>query len=106
MQARMDKMNRSAEGSYFKDEMEDFLNINPDRSRFKEPDEVSEAFMRALFDENPSRRYMTVPNEREAEVTIWKAIEELVQLNENNAYAYDRAALIEMLDEALAEIGD
>ncbi len=45
---------------------------------------------------------MVVPNQGEAERTINKAIEELVQLNEGHEYSYDRDALVEMLDEALA----
>jgi hypothetical protein len=32
-----------------------------------------------------------------------EAIEELVQLNEGHAYTYDHAALIAMIDEALAK---
>lgn len=59
--------------------------------------------MHAMFDANPKRRYMVVPNEREAEVTIRQMIIELVQLNEGQEYTYDRDALIAMLDEALAE---
>jgi hypothetical protein len=35
-------------------------------------------------------------------MTIRKQIEQLVQLNEDQPYSYDRAALIKMLDEALA----
>jgi len=69
---------------------------------YKEPDEVSDAFMHALFSEEPKRRYMVVPNEQEAGITIRKAIEELVQLNEWQAYSYDRDALVKMLDEALS----
>ena len=70
----------------------------------KEPDEVSDAFMHALFSNEPKRRYMVVPNEREAELTIRKAIEELVQLNEWQAYSYDRDALVKLLDEALSNL--
>jgi NAD(P)-dependent dehydrogenase (short-subunit alcohol dehydrogenase family) len=73
------------------------------RSRFKEPDEVADAVKLALFEPEPRRRYMVVPNEQEAQVTIRKAAEELVQLNEGHAYTYDRAALIAILDEALAK---
>ena len=72
-----------------------------DRSRFKEPDEVAAAVVHALFDANPKRRYMVVPDQREAEVTISKAIEELVQLNERQPYSYDRDELVRMLDAAL-----
>jgi NAD(P)-dependent dehydrogenase (short-subunit alcohol dehydrogenase family) len=68
----------------------------------KEPDEVSEAFMHALFSDEPKRRYMVVPNEDEAGRTIRKAIEELVQLNEWQAYSYDRDELVKMLEAALS----
>jgi len=68
-----------------------------------EPDDVAEAVYHALFDDQPKMRYMVVPNQREAEWTIRNAIRELVQLNEDHAFSHDRAALIEMLDEALAQ---
>ena len=99
---RMEQRSQTAEGSLFEEELRQRLDRPADRTRFKEPDEVSAAFMQALFDENPKRRYMVVPNQREAEITIKKAIEELVQLNEGHEYSYDREALIAMLDEALA----
>jgi NAD(P)-dependent dehydrogenase (short-subunit alcohol dehydrogenase family) len=73
-----------------------------DRSRYKPPDEVADAVLQFLTEPTPKRRYMVVPNQREAEVTIRKAIEELVQLNEGHAYTYDRDALVKMLEEALA----
>jgi NAD(P)-dependent dehydrogenase (short-subunit alcohol dehydrogenase family) len=73
-----------------------------DRSRFKEPDEVAAAVVHALFDANPKRRYLVVPEEREAELTVTKAIEELVQLNERQPYSYDRDDLVRMLDAGLA----
>jgi hypothetical protein len=64
---------------------------------------VAEAAYRALFEENPKRRYMVVPNERQAEITIRKAIEELVQLNQAQKYRYDRDRLVQMLGEIMAE---
>ena len=44
---------------------------------------------------------MVVPDQFEAEITIRKIIEELVQFNEGHEYSYDRDQLVEMLDEAL-----
>jgi hypothetical protein len=58
---------------------------------------------RALFGASPKRRYLVVPEEREAEITIRKQIEQLVQLNEGQPYTYERTALIKMLDDALAQ---
>jgi NAD(P)-dependent dehydrogenase (short-subunit alcohol dehydrogenase family) len=74
-----------------------------DRSRYKKPDEVAAATELALFEETPKRRYMVVPEQREAEITIRKQIEQLVQLNEGHPYTYDRDALVRMLDEALVQ---
>ena len=69
---------------------------------YKEPDEVSEAFMHALFDGKPLRRYVVVPNEGEQERTIRTKVNELVQLNTWGPYSYSRDQLVELLDEALA----
>ena len=69
---------------------------------YKEPDEVSEAFMHALFDDNPLRRYMVVPNAEEQELTIRTKVAQLVQLNQWGPYSYSRDQLVELLDEALA----
>ena len=72
-----------------------------DRSKYKDPDEVAAAVERALFEPQPKRRYLVVPNQEEAEITIKRQILQLVQLNEGQPYTYDRQALIKMLDDAL-----
>jgi NAD(P)-dependent dehydrogenase (short-subunit alcohol dehydrogenase family) len=73
-----------------------------DRAQYPEPDAVSAALMHALGDPKPQRRYMVVPIQREAEITVRKSLEKTVQLNAKQAFAYDREALIKMLDEVLA----
>jgi NAD(P)-dependent dehydrogenase (short-subunit alcohol dehydrogenase family) len=74
-----------------------------DRSQYPEPDAVATAVLHSLSDASPKRRYMVTPNAAEAELTIKKAIEELVQLNQDQPYSYDRKALIEMLDARLGQ---
>ncbi len=69
---------------------------------YKEPDEVSEAFMHALFDDNPLLRYMVVPNENEQKRTIQTQLNELVQLNQWGPYSYSRDELVQFLDEAIS----
>jgi len=69
---------------------------------YKAPDEVTAAFMHALFDDNPLRRYMVVPNEEEQKMTISTKVNELVQLNTWGPYSYSRDELVEMLDAALS----
>jgi len=67
-----------------------------------DPVDVSKAVMLALFADNPKPRYMVTPNQDQARGTINRAMEKLVELNDDQAYSFDRATLIEMLDQALA----
>jgi NAD(P)-dependent dehydrogenase (short-subunit alcohol dehydrogenase family) len=71
-------------------------------ARAKEPDDVAIAVEHALFNPNPKRRYLVVPNAQQAEITVKAAVRRLVQLNEGQPYTYDRATLVKMLDEVLA----
>lgn len=89
-------------GSPFAEAYKAMLERDWDRSDYKEPDEVAEAALHAMFAEKPLRRYMVVPNEREAGWTIGKQIQELVQLNDWQAYSYSREQLIEKIDAAMA----
>ncbi|MEL6868831.1 MAG: SDR family NAD(P)-dependent oxidoreductase [Pseudomonadota bacterium] len=70
---------------------------------FKQPDEVTSAFMHALFDDKPLRRYVVAPNQQEQARTISTKIEQLVQLNEWGPYSYSREELSEMLRAAMSE---
>lgn len=54
---------------------------NADRSQYTEPHDVAAAVLHSLTDANPRPRYMVVPVQAESELTICKAIEEVVQLN-------------------------
>ena len=92
-----------AEGGEVTEEMQKAYDATAERElSYKEPDEVSAAFMHALFDDNPLRRYVVVPNAEEQEWTIGAKVNELVQLNEWGPHSYSRDQLVEMLDAALA----
>ena len=75
-----------------------------DRSKYPEPHDVAAAVASFLVDANPKRRYLVVPVQREAEITIRKALQEAVQLNQQHRFTYNRKALIEMLDAELAAV--
>ena len=68
-----------------------------------DPMEVADVVMKALSDDNPKPRYLIVPNEQQAHWTINRAIERMVEQNHDHKFSYNRAALIEMLDTALAK---
>jgi len=99
---RMEQRNQTGQGTRYEEEISRFIERASNRPADKSPNEVAAAVVHAMFDENPKRRYMVVPNENQARITIEKALEELVQLNEGHQYTYDREELIELLDAALA----
>jgi NAD(P)-dependent dehydrogenase (short-subunit alcohol dehydrogenase family) len=90
-------------GTPFEQQARNMVAAMGNYDNYPEPDDVAAAAVHALFDPNPKMRYMVVPAARQAEVTIRKAIDELVQLNQAHKFSYDREALIKMLDEALAK---
>jgi NAD(P)-dependent dehydrogenase (short-subunit alcohol dehydrogenase family) len=92
----------TASGGEVTDEMKQAYESTAERElSYKEPDEVTEAFMHALFSEEPLLRYMVVPNQQEAEMTITTKLNELVQLNQWSPHGYSRDELVQMLDVAL-----
>lgn len=92
----------SQPGSPYAEPIAEHIKYLSDRSMYKEPDEVTAAVMRALFDESPKHNYMVVPNEGEANWTIGKIIEEMAELNADQEYTYSDDELIGMLRKATA----
>ncbi|MCC6317185.1 MAG: SDR family NAD(P)-dependent oxidoreductase [Gemmatimonadaceae bacterium] len=91
-----------SKGTPFEQNMRNMATAMGMYDSYPEPDAVAAAAVHALFDPSPRVRYMVVPAARQAEVTIRKAIDELVQLNAGHQFTYDRETLIRMLDESLA----
>ena len=98
---RMAEKEYAQQGSPYAEDLKKMMERPSDRTQYKDPDEVAQATLHALFDANPKRRYMVVPNQEEAGWTIGTAIQEMVQLNEGQPYSYSRDQLIEMLDQAM-----
>ncbi len=92
--------------SPFAEGFEEWLSRDWSRGQHKPPEEVAEAAAAFFSAEKPLRRYMTVPNEAEARWTINTMMTELAQLNHGQAYEYTREQLIEMLDAAMAALGE
>ena len=69
----------------------------------KKPDDVSAAFMHALFDTNPLRRYVVTPDQQSQALTIGIKIRQLIELNQWGPHRYSRDELVQMLDKSLGE---
>ena len=101
---RMAERNQSADDSQLKDAMVDSVNwLSLFEKEQGDPTEVAAVVMKALFDDDPKLRYLIVPTQDQAYWTINRAIERMVEQNHDHKYSYDREALIEMLDAALAK---
>lgn len=66
-----------------------------------EPDVVSKAFMHAVFDDRPLRRYVVVPDEREQRMIITIKIQRLIQLNRRDLY-FTEEERVSMLKEPMS----
>ena len=95
---------QSVEGSLYEKELAAIFDGVGQRGDMADPVAVSKAVEHALFSAVPKARYMVVPNQAEAAWTIGKAMQELVELNQDQPFSYDRDALVKMLDEALGRL--
>jgi NAD(P)-dependent dehydrogenase (short-subunit alcohol dehydrogenase family) len=91
------------EGSYFQN-IAGYYERPGDRSAFKEPDEVAQAFLHAMTSETPKRRYLVAPTEEEARAVLQMVFDRIAQLNADQPYELDREQLIEMLDAAMHKV--
>ena len=101
---RMKQREQKFDDSDFKAEMDEGVEfITTMLAQSGDPSEVAETVMHAMFDENPKPRYMIVPNQEQAHWTINRAIERLVEQNNDQKFSYSREELIGMLDQAMAK---
>ena len=66
------------------------------------PDAVADAVLHALSSDVAKEHYLVVPDQFQAEITIRKSFEELLNLNQGHDSSYSRAELIELMDDELA----
>lgn len=71
---------------------------------YPEPLKVAEAIFDALYSEKPKPRYLVCGNEEEVKWVIKRMFVELLQLNHNHEYSFDKKVLIDILDECISEM--
>jgi len=91
--------------SLYKEEWEsNWVLAGGDLSAIKGPEDIVGAVEHALFDPNPQQRYMVVGDPGRADRTMRALLRRMLELNENQAYTYDREDLIKLLDEEMASL--
>lgn len=93
------------ENSLYKDEWENnWVLAGGDLSMMNGPEDIVVKVEHALFDAEPQQRYMVVGDAERADRTMRALLHRMLELNENQAFTYDREGLIKLLDEELANI--
>ena len=98
--ARVDTSKLS--GSRFETQMRSTLAAMNGFRNNPPPDAVADAVYDALTNAAPKARYLVVPAANQAAIVFRKLMEEIVQLNDQQPFSYDRDALVKMLDDAIA----
>lgn len=92
------------EGSAYLKDMEALTARMDSAETAKEPTPVAEAVLHAMTSDRPKLRYMVTPSARSADVTIRQSLREMLQLNQDQEFTFDRDTLIKMMDEVAAEL--
>lgn len=102
---RMQTKGMNIEDSLYRDDWRNnWVLSGGDLSMMPGPDNIVATVEHALFDAEPQPRYMVVGDPERAENTMRAVLRRMLELNENQAYAYDRNGLIKLLDEELANL--
>jgi NAD(P)-dependent dehydrogenase (short-subunit alcohol dehydrogenase family) len=93
------------DNSLYKEEWEgNWVLGGGDLSGYKGPEDIVATVERALFDENPQRRYMVVGDPGRADATMRALLVRMLELNADQPHSYSREGLIELLDEEMAKM--
>ena len=90
-----------SESSAYKNELIFLRGAQSRGSSGKDPEDVAKAVMQALSADRPKRRYMVVPDASTANMTISKAIDRMLELNQEQAHSMSREQLVEIIDRKL-----
>ncbi len=107
---RMLRIQAEKSYQYFEEEMMAYLDgcreylAEDDAEPGNDPQLVADAIEHALFAEQPKEHYLVAPVQFEAQITIGKAIEEMLHLNYDQPFSFSREEFIEMMDNESARI--
>ena len=104
MAKRIRKNKQTFDKSLYKNEIQRMVSMFDNDNIGKHPKEVADAVFHFMNSDKPKTRYMVVPNERLARITVAKAMKEMLQLNHEQPYSYSKEELIKMMEKLLGEM--
>lgn len=100
---RMLDSNYWPSNSQYAQEREGFLVGLANVTKGEDPQAVADAALQFMSSESPKLRYMVTPNAQQAEAIIRAMLEKTRQLNQDQAYSFDKETLHKMLEEVLSK---
>jgi NAD(P)-dependent dehydrogenase (short-subunit alcohol dehydrogenase family) len=102
---RLQAKGLNVEDSLYRDDWQNnWVLAGGDLSTMPGPETIVARVEHALFDANPLPRYMVVGDPERAENTMRAVLRRLLELNQDQAYTYDRNGLLNLLDQELAKL--
>lgn len=87
--------------SQYKQERDAFIAVLEQFDKGPDPLDVALAALDIMQSDSPKRRYMVTATLGQADATIRRQISKMLELNNDQAHQFERARLIEMLDEEI-----
>ncbi len=99
----LDDENYWTEDTLYKQERAYVFNQLTNLDQQPDPARVGKAALHAMQSETPRSRYMVIEREEQADRVLRRQIAKLLELNDGQTHQFDRARLIEILDEEIAK---
>ncbi len=94
------------EDTYYKEERAGTLHLLGQVDKGADPQPVANAALDIMQSESPKARYMVVPNEQQAQVTLRTQMRRLLQQNQTQQFKYDNETLVKMLQEEMGKLAE
>jgi NAD(P)-dependent dehydrogenase (short-subunit alcohol dehydrogenase family) len=100
----MDDVNYWTEDTAYPQELAYLLDALTKMDQQPDPEPVGKAALHALQSNAPKARYMVTGTEAQADRVVRRQLSKMLALNTGQPHAFNRARLIEMLDEEIAKL--
>ncbi len=99
----LDDTNYWTEDTLYKQERAYVFDQLPKTAQHPDPARVGKAALHVMQSESPRRRYMVIERVEQADRVLRRQIGKLLELNDGQTHQFDRARLVEILDEEIAK---
>lgn len=104
MKKRLSEIDNDKRETQYRDEIAGMANFTKtDRSHHASPQPVADAVLHFMTNDETKLRYMVTPNQSEADYTLAKAIQKLIEINQGHKHSKTKEQLQAMLDKLVTE---